>query len=56
MSQIFRMMLWDEETSSRYGALDGGVLVLENMHKIRPKRPEIDTKIDYLHLREYLKS
>lgn len=54
------MMLWDEETSSRYGALDGGVLVLENMHKIRPKRPEIDTKIDtkidYLHLREYLKS
>ncbi len=45
-------MLWDDETSSRYGALDGGVPVLENMHKIRPKRPEID----YLHLREYLKS
>lgn len=50
------MMLWDDETSSRYGALDGGVPVLENMHKIRPKRPEIDTEIDYLHLREYLKS
>lgn len=50
------MMLWDEETSSRYGALDGGVPVLENMHKIRPKRPEIDTEIDYLHLREYFKS
>ena len=53
-------MLWDDETSSRYGALDGGVPVLENMHKIRPKRPEIDTEIDteidYLHLREYLKS
>lgn len=48
-------MLWDDETSSRYGALDGGA-VLENMHKIRPKRPEIDTEIDYLHLREYLKS
>lgn len=36
--------------------LMGGVPVLENMHKIRPKRPEIDTEIDYLHLREYLKS